>query len=102
MATDQITKALAEIDEMLDHVRVMMTALEVDDADTAYGAATVILIQCVQTYGTEHPVFRGLFPSLNEIERRISGGVLDLALRQARQFERDLREVRAFVMGAVN
>lgn len=97
--TREQEQALAGIDMLLEAVGILNIALEKTDNDQAHEAVTVLLTQCITTYGLDHPVMQQFFPVLDMIKRRIDSMEFDAALRQSKLFEEQLDEVKEIVLG---
>lgn len=97
--SSQQEQACAAIDMLLDTVGILSSALESKDDNNAHEAVTILLMQCMTTYGPEHPVMQQFFPVLDTIKRRIDAMELDAAQRQSQIFAEQLREVKDLVLG---
>ncbi len=97
--TPEQEQACAAIDMLLETVEILTAALEKKDDDKAHEAVSVLLMQCMTTYGQDHPVMQQFFPVMDTIKRRIDSMELDAALRQTKIFEGQLHEVKEIVLG---
>ena len=97
--TREQEQALAGIDMLLEAVGILNIALEKTDNAQAHEAVTVLLTQCITTYGLDHPDMQQFLPVLDMIKRRIDSMEFDAALRQSKLFEEQLDEVKEIVLG---
>jgi hypothetical protein len=97
--TREQEQACAVIDSLLETISILSTALAKGDDDEAHEAVSVLLMQCMSTYGPDHPVMQQFFPVMDVIKTRIDSMELEAALRQTKLLERQLHEVKNVVLG---
>jgi hypothetical protein len=96
----QQEQACTEIDDLLETVGILSKALKSKNDDKAHEAVSVLLMQCMTTYGPDHPIMKQFFPVMDVIKQRIDSMELDAALRQTKLFEGQLQEVKKIVLGS--
>jgi hypothetical protein len=96
----QQEQACAAIDDLLETVGILSRALNAKNDGKAHEAVSVLLTQCMTTYGPDHPIMKQFFPVMDVIKQRIDSMELDAALRQTKLFEGQLQEVKKIVLGS--
>ena len=97
--TPEQEQKCASIDMFLETIEILNTALEAKNHDKAHEAVTILLMQCMTTFGQNHPVTQQFFPVMDTIQRRINSMELEAALRQSKLFEKQLNEVKQIALG---
>ena len=79
---------------------VLIDALQSGDMDKSHEAISILLMQAVDIFGQEHPVFQQCFPAWDAIKTHIDSNNQEKALSQAQTWKRQLEEIKTIIAGA--
>ena len=79
---------------------ILISALMSGDMDRSHEAVSILLMQAVEIFGQEHPVFQQCFPVWDAIKSHIDENNQERALSQAQTWKRQLEEIKRIIASA--
>ncbi|MBL6768851.1 MAG: hypothetical protein ISQ20_05145 [Alphaproteobacteria bacterium] len=95
--TDEHQDLLQAWDVLGETTDILLDSLLSKDMDKSHEAVSVLLMQAMNTFGQEHPVFQQCFPVWDAIKSHIDANNLERALSQARTWKKQLDEIKAII-----
>jgi hypothetical protein len=70
---------MEELDNMVETLEILLEAIQDEDSDSSFEAATVLLMQFMEVFGHSNEIMQNFFPVLEKLKDHIQSDSFDEA-----------------------